>query len=411
VHDPTDTPAQIFDDDDYDAVPAGFFEELSAKHKQIKAEAECNYASALVWLERGFNVVPKDRDEKHPGVLWAYLQEQRVTKDDLREWFWKFASGVGLITGTISGVIVVDIDGEVGEALLAEFQALNRPFPETLTIRSGSRRGLHRYFKHPGYPVKTKSNTEIKIDIKGDGGFAVLPPTLHKSGGRYEVVVDAKPAELPKGLLEFIEAKAAAAKKAAQGAPRVLGAGNGALLMNMPPQSVHSTVLGTNIVANVFDKPPPVEVMRGMLTHLNERGFFANRDGIQKDDAGVIFGIGWVQCGMAQKVAYGDKDGFDLWAITHRDDEARNDAPEQPTSDFASPLALPRTRKNSLRPATIVDRAQCRKNPAVASQARRYASLALKENGDGMTLVARIEKPLPSIAETIAALEAQTREP
>jgi hypothetical protein len=35
----------------------------------------------------------------------------------------------------------------------------------------------------------------------------------------------------------------------------------------------------------------------------------------------------------------------------------------------------------------------------------------LKENGDGTTLVAGIEKPLPSIAETIAALEAQAREP
>jgi hypothetical protein len=32
-------------------------------------------------------------------------------------------------------------------------------------------------------------------------------------------------------------------------------------------------------------------------------------------------------------------------------------------------------------------RAQRRKNPAVASQARRYASLALRENGDGMTTV------------------------
>ena len=44
--------------------------------------------------------------------------------------------------------------------------------------------------------------------MKGDGGFCALLPSLHKSGGRYEVVHDAEPAELPQGLLEFIEKKA-----------------------------------------------------------------------------------------------------------------------------------------------------------------------------------------------------------
>jgi Family of unknown function (DUF5906)/Primase C terminal 2 (PriCT-2) len=97
----------------------------------------------------------------------------------------------------------------------------------------------------------------------------------------------------------------------------------------MPPQSAHSPALGTNIVAGVFDKPPPVEVMHGMLTHLNERGYFADRLHDANDISGGIVSIGWIKAGMALKVAYGDKDGFDLWAITHRNDEARNDAPAQ----------------------------------------------------------------------------------
>jgi hypothetical protein len=234
-----------------------------------------------------------------------------------------FANGVGFITGAISGVVVIDTDGPEGEALLDEFEFECGPLPRTLIIRSGSQRGLHRLFKHPGHRVKTKANPAIQVDVKGDGGFCVLPPSKHKSGGHYEIVHDAEPAPLPKGLLEFIELKAAAAK--AKGASRTF-----APVFNMPPQSFHSAALGTNIVAGVFDKPPPsVEVMRGMLTHLNERGFFADRGGIVKDDASRIVGIGWRECGMALKVAYGDKDGFDLWAITHVDDEARNDSPEQ----------------------------------------------------------------------------------
>jgi hypothetical protein len=98
-----------------------------------------------------------------------------------------FSNGVGFITDEISGVIVIETDGPEGEALLDEFARLHGPLPETLVIRSGSGRGLHRHFKHPGYKVKTKANPAIKIDVKGDAGFCVLPPSPHKSGGRYEI--------------------------------------------------------------------------------------------------------------------------------------------------------------------------------------------------------------------------------
>ena len=48
--------------------------------------------------------------------------------------------------------------------------------------------------------------------MKGDGGFCVLPPSLHNSGERYAIVHNAKPAELPQGLLEFIDAAAEQAR-------------------------------------------------------------------------------------------------------------------------------------------------------------------------------------------------------
>ncbi len=61
-----------------------------------------------------------------------------------------------------------------------------------------------------------------------------------------------------------------------------------------------------------------------------------------------------------------------------------------------SPLALLRPRKNSLRAATIVDRAQRRKNSAISSHARRYVSLILRENGlwhDGDLRCMKISSP------------------
>ena len=113
----------------------------------------------------------------------------------------------------MSGVVCIDTDssGEagLGEELLREFG----PLPETLTIRSGSGRGLHRYYRHPGGYVASRSHANIKIDVKADKGFTVLPPTVHASGGRYTIEKLSPIAPLPHGLLDFIETKAAMASE------------------------------------------------------------------------------------------------------------------------------------------------------------------------------------------------------
>lgn len=202
-----------FDDDDdepyYEAIQEAF-----RKADRRKCEAQLCYEAALDFHKRGLNVVPqKAVDSKHPGVYWTELQKRRVTLTELMKWrsCSMFADGVGFITGVISGVIVIESDGPEGEAVIAQFEQAHGALPETFTVRSGSGRGLHRYFRHPGFHVTTRANTSIKLDVKGDRGFCVLPPSLHKSGGRYEVVSRVKPAHLPEGLLDFIEAEAAKA--------------------------------------------------------------------------------------------------------------------------------------------------------------------------------------------------------
>ena len=164
------------------------------------------YEGALRFHGMGFNVVPIRYQTKRPSVAWGQFQTQRISRTQLARWINKFASGVATITGAISKIVVLDIDGPEGEAVLCDWEATHGPIPTTLTIRSGSGRGVHRYFQHPGggQRIKTVANTSIKVDIKGDDGIAVLPPSLHKSGGRYEVVCDAPIAALPVGLIEYI---------------------------------------------------------------------------------------------------------------------------------------------------------------------------------------------------------------
>jgi putative DNA primase/helicase len=161
---------QFFRDDTPPAVPENLFE------------------AALFWFNLGVNVVPMNPVKKCPAIRWRELQQRRVTESEIQKWRRMFESGVGCITGSISNLVVLDIDGPEGEEVLCEFERLHGPLPVTRTIRSGSGRGLHRHFAHPGHRVKTIAHPELKLDIKGDGGFVVLPPTMHKSGNRYELV-------------------------------------------------------------------------------------------------------------------------------------------------------------------------------------------------------------------------------
>ena len=282
-------------------------------------ELTCNYRAALAWLRRGFNVVPRAGvDHKHPAIKWREFQDCYVTTDDLLNWYDKFSGGLGLVTGAISCVIVIESDGLAGEKVLRDFEHHYGPLPATLIIRSGSGRGLHRYFRHPSHTVKTTANKLVKLDIRGDGGFCVLPPSRHKSGGYYEIVHDVDPAELPKGLLEFIaEAEVEALNQLSKEGISVAVA----------PSLLIDSELGNNLSTVV--QPPPAEKMRAALKHLAAQNAFEHRNEIVKDRDGKITRLGWIITGMALKSAYGNKVGFDLWAETHDDHQARVDAPTQ----------------------------------------------------------------------------------
>jgi hypothetical protein len=207
-------------------------------------------------MKRGYNVVPRHMSGgKHPAVFWKEFQERAVTMDELLGWYAKFAGGLGFITGAISRTIVIETDGPVGDALIADFERQYGPLPTTLTIRSGSGRGVHRHYKHPGRRVKTQANSKIQLDIKGDGGFCVLPPSKHKSGAYYEIVRDTDPAELPNGFLEFIEAKAAESKEQTSRT----GLGHGVQRLMNPGRS--STRGRGEVAGNLIYQRPPVNAV------------------------------------------------------------------------------------------------------------------------------------------------------
>jgi hypothetical protein len=139
-------------------------------------------AAALECLDRGWSIMPLHPESKYPRIRWQPYQERLPTEEEVVSWWTTWPdSDIGLITGAISGIVVVDCDDE--EA--AEFAALKgMRSPVEVTTK----RGKHIYFRHPRDGVRRGPRAggnsrgidwpRVKgLDFRGDGGYAKLPPS------------------------------------------------------------------------------------------------------------------------------------------------------------------------------------------------------------------------------------------
>jgi hypothetical protein len=146
------------------------------------------------YLEHGFSLIPVESGGKLPVGKWAHAQATRATAGAVDAWLDE-EFNIGLVTGRISGVVVVDCDN--ADALARVVLLGHDPTPTVLTGR-----GAHLYFRWPGHPVKNAVAIEDGIDVRGDGGFVVVPPSVHANGEPYRFAPglsldDVAPAELP----------------------------------------------------------------------------------------------------------------------------------------------------------------------------------------------------------------------
>lgn len=142
--------------------------------------------SALACLKRGWSIVPVAERGKRPLVLWEQFQHARASAAEVGRWFRRWPNAnVGVVTGSISGIIVLDVDAKHGGA--ASLRALEKryaPLPETVTALSGGG-GRHYYFTHPGSELHNRAGIAKGLDLRGDGGMIVAPPSIHPSGRPY----------------------------------------------------------------------------------------------------------------------------------------------------------------------------------------------------------------------------------
>lgn len=200
----------------------------------VALETSSHLEAALAYSRRGWAVLPLHGP--NPGGRCScghadcssVAKHPRTThgKDDassdaskLAAWWRSWpAANVGIRTGAECDLVVLDVDVDKGgPESLAALQEAHEVLPPTLTVRTGSG-GEHRYFRHPGEPIRNDAGRKLGagLDVRGDGGYIVAPPSIHATGCAYEWVdPDAPLAELPGWLLERLREQAAPERRRA----------------------------------------------------------------------------------------------------------------------------------------------------------------------------------------------------
>ena len=150
---------------------------------------------------------------KHPRTQHG-LKDASTDPKVIEAWWTKWPdANIGLLTGKINDLVIVDVDvspkkdgsRKKGEESLKALEAQYGALPETLISITGSG-GHHLAFKYPSGIEKLGNRTAFRedLDIRADGGYIVVAPSTHISGGTYTWQNDLELAELPDWLLGII---------------------------------------------------------------------------------------------------------------------------------------------------------------------------------------------------------------
>src|SRR5699024_58379 len=127
--------------------------------------------------------------------------------EQIKRWWSEYPNAnIGLPTGKVNDIIVIDIDPRNNgnysfERLIDEHE----PFPHTVECLTGGG-GNHIYFKYDERINKSTIQGYDGIDVQGNGKYVVLPPSTHPNGKKYHWEESSKPVstEIAKFPLWFV---------------------------------------------------------------------------------------------------------------------------------------------------------------------------------------------------------------
>jgi P4 family phage/plasmid primase-like protien len=176
---------------------------------------------ALSYAAKGLHIIPihtvrdgqctcrKGADCSSPGkhpITARGLKDATTDRKMIKKWWGQSPdANIGIATGKISNLVVVDVDGKEGKKSLAELVRTYGRLPKTPKVRTGN--GLHFYFRSGNKPLRNSASRLGKgVDVRGDGGYVIAPGSVHRSGKFYRFLPgrdldDIEIAKAPKWLM------------------------------------------------------------------------------------------------------------------------------------------------------------------------------------------------------------------
>ena len=139
------------------------------------------------YREQGLSTIPIPYGKKEAAIKWQVYQKRLPTDAEITEFFNKLTN-IAIVCGKVSGnLVVLDCDSsEKYEELKPVIEGklgIDKLENCTPIVKTG--KGYHIYFKTP---TPVKSVKFPRLDIKGEGGYVIAPPSIHPNGQSYTFV-------------------------------------------------------------------------------------------------------------------------------------------------------------------------------------------------------------------------------
>jgi hypothetical protein len=187
--------------------------------------------AALAYAKRGWKVFPALILKNKKGS-WQKLGRYKAKDTNNERWgatsdpetierYWRKhrSDRIGIPTGSTNGIFCIDVDTATvdghkydGFASLQKLEVKYGPLPATLKSRSPSG-SEHHYFRASSDVLIKNSASELVIeggeralgvDVRGEGGMVIAPPSTHPRGGQYVWINDLDIAPAPDWLIELV---------------------------------------------------------------------------------------------------------------------------------------------------------------------------------------------------------------
>jgi len=151
------------------------------------------YEDAKKLVDMGLSVIPLKERDKEPIVAWKTYQERMPTDDELHTWYDNGKYNIGIVCGGVSkNFITLDFDNkEIIPFVIGDIQNY---IGKTYVVQTG--RGYHVGFRLPPNIdekyIKSRNFDNLGINLKGEKGYVVAPPSIHPSGITYQFIGEPK---------------------------------------------------------------------------------------------------------------------------------------------------------------------------------------------------------------------------